>query len=114
MISHRNSIETWSKAGGEAYYPGSAYNFNLDSSQTYGNNVIRTDSSPLTYAIYNGDVNQNGSIDAIDISSVDNDAFNFVTGYVVTDVTGNNVTDATDLAITDNNTFNYVSKVTPP
>ncbi len=45
---------------------------------------------------------------------MDNDAFNFVSGYVNTDVTGDNVVDAADLGIIDNNAFNYVSKITPP
>lgn len=114
-IKHRNSIETWSKAGGEAYNPGTSLNFNfhLDSSKTYGKNVIRTDNSPKTYAVFSGDVNQDGNVDVLDLGIIDTDAYNFLAGYVRSDVNGNNIVDATDLSITDNNAFNFVSKMRP-
>ena len=93
----------------------STYSFVIAASRAYGNNLKLVDTSPInTYAVYSGDVNQDGSINAIDISIVDNDVLNFVTGYRRTDVTGNNVVDAADLTIVDNNAFNFVSKVTPP
>ncbi len=75
--------------------------------------MIQVDTGPNIFAIYSGDVNQDGSVDGLDLSLVDNDAFNFVTGYVSTDVNGNNFTDALDLAVADNNAYNFVSKVTP-
>ncbi len=46
-------------------------------------------------------------------SIIDNDAYNFVTGYVVSDVTGDEVTDGSDAAIVDNNAYNFVTKATP-
>ncbi len=75
--------------------------------------MAQVDTSPIRFAIYSGDVDQDEVVGAGDLSLVDNDVFNFATGYVVTDITGNNVTDAVDLAITDNNAFNFVSKITP-
>lgn len=114
-VKYRNSIETWSKHGGEVYNNGSpfSFNFHLDSSQTYGNNVVRADHSPVTYAIFSGDVNQDGIIDAGDLSEVDNDAFNSLSGYVRTDVTGDDFVDASDLSVVDNNAFNGVMVVRP-
>ncbi len=114
VVTHRNSIETWS-ASGLILTPGSTVNYDLStsSSQAYGNNMIQVDASPVRFAVYSGDVNQDGVINAIDVGAIDNDAFNFSTGYINSDVTGNNVTDAADLAIADNNAFNYVSKVRP-
>ena len=113
VVKHRNTLETWSRSGGDTILRGNSvsFDFTSDSSKTFGHNVIKTGT---IYSFYSGDVNQDGGINALDISSVDNDAFNFVSGYVVTDVTGNNVTDASDLAITDNNAFNFVGKITPP
>ena len=78
----------------------------------YGNNQILVDINPLTYAIYSGDVNQDGTIDAADVSDVDN-ALSSTGGYVRTDITGDNFTDAADVSIVDNNAFNLVSAVTP-
>ncbi len=113
-LKHRNSIETWSNIA-VAFSTGTlAYDFTSAADKAYGSNQIQVDSAPLKFAIYSGDVNQDGSINAIDIGLVDNDAFNFVMGYVKSDVNGDNVTNALDLAITDNNAFNFVSKVTPP
>lgn len=112
-VKHRNSIETWCKLP-QALTLTSNYSFTSSQSFAYGDNTVQVDASPVTFAAYSGDVNQDGSVDVADISAIDNDAFNFVGGYVSTDVTGNNVTDVSDLAITDNNAYNFVSKVTPP
>ena len=69
--------------------------------------------TPATYAIYSGDVNQDRTVDATDVSLIDNDASNFVTGYVATDLTGDDFVDGTDFAIADNNAANFVSAIIP-
>ncbi|MBK6877104.1 MAG: hypothetical protein IPG99_11825 [Ignavibacteria bacterium] len=111
-IKHRNSIETWSKAGGESYNRGSAfsYDFTTALSQAYGSNMILKGSESC---IYSGDVNQDGVIDATDVAAIDNDAFGFLSGYLVTDLNGDNFTDGTDFLIADNNATSLVSKSTP-
>lgn len=115
VLNHRNSIETWSKAGGEAYTSGGLFTFafETDSSEVFGNNVYRADSSPLTFAIYNGDVNQDASIELTDLIAVFNDAESFVSGYVVTDVTGDDFVDLSDIAIVFNNSNEFVAVVKP-
>ncbi len=109
---HRNSIETWSKAGGEPLVNGSvmSYDFTTSQSQAYGNNLVLKGNR---YCIFSGDVTQDGVIDAADIGLIDDDAFNFRTGYLTTDLTGNNFTDAEDISIADNNAFNFVIKISP-
>ncbi|MFZ1459924.1 MAG: hypothetical protein WBQ38_11795, partial [Ignavibacteria bacterium] len=89
--------------------------FDLSSSltQAFGSNLIQADASPVRYAIFSGDVNQDGTIDASDLSETDNDAYNSLSGYVRTDVTGDNFVDAGDVSIVDNNAYNSVSAVTP-
>ncbi|MBK6772357.1 MAG: hypothetical protein IPG78_09555 [Ignavibacteria bacterium] len=71
------------------------------------------DASPVRFGIYSGDINQDGTIDATDVSNADNDAFSSVGGYVNTDVTGDNFVDAADVSIVDNNAFNSVSVISP-
>lgn len=112
QIEHRNSIETWSKSGGESFTKGvfMSYDFTSAQSQTYGNNSVLTGSKWL---MYSGDVNRDGVIDASDMSEVDNDATNSVFGYYRTDLNGDDATDASDLSIVDNNVFNSVTKITP-
>jgi hypothetical protein len=113
-VKHRNSIETWS-ASAIALSQTTPVNYDLasTSSQAFGNNIIQVDASPVRFAIYSGDVNQDGTVDATDVSTIDNDASNFVSGYVVTDLTGDNFVDGTDFAIADNNAANFVSVVRP-
>ena len=112
-ISHRNSIETWSKTPKQFTASILNYDFTTAKTKAFGDNMIQVDSSPLRFAVYIGDVNQDGTIDASDVSSVDNDAYNSVSGYVNTDVTGDNFVDAADVSIVDNNAFNSVSLITP-
>lgn len=113
QTKHRNSVETWSKINGEAYTLGSAfsYDFTSSASQAYGSNLKEVASS--RFAIYNGDVNQDAVVDVVDLGIIDNDAFSFTGGYVVTDVTGDNNVDISDLLIADNNAFNFVGVIKP-
>jgi hypothetical protein len=114
-VKHRNSIETWSTSA-IAFSQTTPANYDLSAalSQAYGNNEVQVDISPLRFAIYSGDVNQEGVVDGTDGALVDNDAFNFEFGYVATDVNGDGVVDGSDAAIVDNNAFNFVSSITPP
>jgi hypothetical protein len=61
LIIHRNSIETWSKSGGESMTRGVLKNFDFtsSSSQAFGNNMMLKGTK---YCIYRGDVNKDGSI----------------------------------------------------
>ncbi|MEO8210801.1 MAG: FG-GAP-like repeat-containing protein, partial [bacterium] len=110
---HRNSIQTWSKT--PKIFTASNLSFNLStaSTQAFGNNMAQIDFSPFRFGVYSGDVNQDGTVDLSDGSLINNDAFNFVTGYVQSDLTGDDLVDASDAAIVDNNAFNFVSAVTP-
>ncbi|MEO7358345.1 MAG: LamG-like jellyroll fold domain-containing protein [Ignavibacteria bacterium] len=114
-ILHRNSIETWSSSliGFDNFGSQASYDFTTDSTKAYGNNVIQINNSPVKFANYGGDVNQDGFVDATDAGAIDNDASNFVTGYVNSDVTGDNFVDASDASLVDNNAANFVTKVTP-
>jgi hypothetical protein len=112
QVLHRNALETWSKAGGEAITRGvfSSYDFTTAQAQSYGSNSVQNGGYWL---FYSGDVNNDGSIDGTDLVAIDNDAFNFEFGYKQTDVNGDGTVDGSDLSVTDNNASNFVSKVTP-
>lgn len=112
QLKHRNSIETWSKPGGQSITLGGIYNYDFTSGadKAYGNNQILKGTK---YCIYSGDVDQDGIIDGGDLSIADNDATNFLTGYVSTDANGDDITDASDISIIDNNSFNSIVKITP-
>jgi carboxypeptidase T len=112
VIRHRNSIETWSKSGGEAFSFGGNmnYNFTTNSSQAYGNNLKQINSK---YFIYSGDINQDGSIDASDLSISENDVSVNLSGYVTSDLTGDYYADGSDLSIIENNASLSILKIVP-
>ncbi len=114
-VKHRNSIETWSKTGGEPFVQGSVMNYDFTDAagKAFGNNMKQIDASPVRFGIFSGDVNQNGSIDLNDVLQIYNDATNFAGGYAVTDVNGNNATDLNDILIAYNNSANFVSVKKP-
>ncbi|MDZ4711896.1 MAG: SBBP repeat-containing protein [bacterium] len=108
ITKHRNSLETWSNSG-NAFSSGTmTYNFSTAANKAYGSNLKQVDTSPVRFASFSGDVNQDGSVDVTDIVNVFNDANNFVTGYVVTDVTGDDFADVSDVTIAYNNSNNFV------
>lgn len=115
VVRHRNSIETWSNVN-VPYTRGltSHHNFIQPDGQAYANNQAIVNTTPLYRGMYSGDVNQNYVIDNTDLALIDNDAFNFVSGYERTDLTGDNVTDILDLAIADDNANNFVTRIAPP
>ncbi len=110
-VVHRNSIETWSKIP-QSFTAGTAktYNFTTGAAQAFGNNMLLKSGK---YVFYGGDVVRDGTVDASDISTVDNDATLSLSGYVVSDLTGDDFVDAQDLAIADNNATNGVSTIVP-
>lgn len=113
VLKHRNSIETWSSAGNAFTSNSLSYSFTSANSQAYGNNMKLVDASPLTYAIYSGDVNQDGFVNLTDVLLIFNASSAFTTGYVVTDVSGDDIVDLTDITIGYNNSTNFVTKVSP-
>lgn len=115
VVKHRNSIETWSSQT-LAYVRGNVitYNFTDSLSKAYGSNLIQVSTSPELYGMYSGDVNQDGYVDPLDLSLVDQDSFNYISGVALaTDINGDHFVDPLDLSIVDQNSFNYVGVKTP-
>jgi hypothetical protein len=110
VVKHCNCVETWS-ASPVAFLRGVyiTYDFTSAANKAYNSNLVQVSSSPELWAIYSGDVNQDGYVDPLDLALIDQDSFNYVAGIgLSTDVNGDGYTDPLDLAITDQNSFNYV------
>ncbi len=116
QIRHRNSIQIWSAnpVSFDFLSGNLRYDFTLSADSAFGSNQVEVDNSPLRYAMYGGDVDQNDIVDGTDTQLIDNDASGFVSGYVATDVNGDNFVDGTDAAITGNNADNFITAITPP
>lgn len=109
-IKHRNSIQTVSATAKSFAGSTITQSFGTPSDVFGGNLVQMTD---LSYAIYGGDVNQDGIVDGIDFSMVDNLAAQASSGYLPEDVTGDGLIDGSDFATIDNNASQAIGAVTP-
>jgi hypothetical protein len=109
-VFHRNAVQTWSDV---ITFAGlTNYNFTTGATQAYGSNMIAV--APGVYAFYSGDLSpQDEFIDILDQGVIDNDIFNFASGYVVSDLNGDGFVDIVDQSIVDNNIFNFIGSVHP-
>jgi hypothetical protein len=113
-IKHRNSVETWSSIPiqiGES----ATYDFTNSLSQAYDddNNPPMKNMGNGVYAIYGGDVNQDGAVDGFDMQPTENDASNFAFGYNATDCNGDGSTDGFDMQIIENNSSLFIYYARP-
>jgi acetyl esterase/lipase len=110
-VKHRNSIATVS-ASPVSFSGGTIeYNFTDDYSKAFGGNMIGMLDGK--WAIFGGDINQDGSIDSGDMTPVDNDGSAYLTGYLATDSNGDGTVDSGDMTIIDNNSGAYISSALP-
>lgn len=111
-IKHRNSITVYSANTVTTVSDTLNYDFTTSTSQTFGSNSVVINGKASSYT---GDVNGDGVVDVSDVSAIDNDANNFVSGpYVITDLNWDGVVDVSDAGFADNNAFNFVAEVKPP
>jgi hypothetical protein len=115
VVKHFNSIETWSKAGGEYSVSNSAvsnsFSFITAASQAYGDNQIL---AGTRYCMFTGDVTQNGFVDQTDLLLIQTDADNFVTGIrIPTDLNGDSAVELRDLVRCYNNATLFAKVVSP-
>jgi hypothetical protein len=84
-VKHRNSVQTVSATA--VSFASDVVNQSFGSpADVYGGNLqLMSDSG---YAIFGGDVTQDGVVDTDDMTEVDNDSADYVAGYVPSDVTG--------------------------
>jgi hypothetical protein len=103
-LKHRNSMEVWS-AEPVNISSTSSYDFSTSMSTAYTEGF----NDPMKwlignkYAMYGGDVNQDGTVDVFDAQITDNGAANLLFGYDASDCNGDGSSDLFDLQLIDNN-----------
>jgi hypothetical protein len=111
-INHENSVETWSAA--PVTLDGvTPYLFSSFATQAFGSNMVQVQASPAIWAIFTGDINQDGSVDISDYLVLDPDIQNGNGGYIVTDLNGDGASDITDYLYMDPNIQNGVGAFLP-
>lgn len=111
-IKHRNSIETWSAIPISFTQSDTLfYDFTDSATKAFMNNLQSV--SGGFFAIFGGDVNQDGIVDGSDMSEVENAVNQFLTGYVEQDINGDGLIDGSDMALIDNNSTNFVHRKKP-
>ncbi len=105
-VKTRNHIQTTSATA--ISFANEAVSFDLSTMATkaYGSNQMNPKAG--VYAIYTGDVNQDGIIDNMDVVSVQAKMKVFATGYLNEDLNGDGVTDNMDKVLLMKNTKGFI------
>jgi hypothetical protein len=108
VVKHRNGLQTWSAnpSAVSASASTSTYNFTTSSSKAYGDNMVEVE--PGVWAFYSGDINQDENVDLTDFSLYEDDANNFLYGYLPTDVDGDGSVDLLDSPVLENNINQFI------
>lgn len=77
----------------------------------YADNQVEVE--PGVFAMFSGDLNQDGYIDPFDYTILDADNLVFAYGYVVSDLNGDGFVDPYDYVIFEKNNLNFVSLIHP-
>lgn len=110
VVKHRNAIETWSAMPVMFVSNNLNYDFTLDNSKAYGNNLKLKNGK---YCIFSGDVNQDGYIEINDLTLVFNNAVLGESGYKITDLNGDLIVNTADMNIVFENSVIGVQAITP-
>jgi hypothetical protein len=87
-----------------------------DSSMAQTNNAFGDNQAqvePGVFAIYAGDLNQDGFVDVFDFPIFDADNAAFASGYVVSDMNGDGFVDVFDYPVFDANNQAFIMAVIP-
>ena len=100
-VHHRNSLETWSAF--PVLFNAQTINYSFADSigKAYGNNLKNLGDG--NFALFNGDVDQNGEINTNDFTRIENQLEAFGTGYLKEDISGDAIVESTDFCLFENN-----------
>ena len=110
VVKHRNSVETWS-ASPVLFSTSASYDFSTSASQAFGSNLSNVGNGK--FAIFSGDINQDGSVDFNDYPALDISSNNGDLGYYATDLNGDASVDFIDYPLLDINSNNGVIAIRP-
>ncbi len=101
VIRNRNSLETWSQNPVNFTSEIINYDFTLSGSQAFGSNLVNLGDG--NFAVFSGDVNQDGIIDDLDYAEIENSTQLFLYGYLNQDLNGDVLVETSDFSLIENN-----------
>jgi len=110
VIKHRNAMETWS-ASPVAVSATTSYDFSTAATQAFGSNMKLMEAGK--YALYSGDVNQDGICNGGDFNVMEADVRAIATGYKKTDINGDGIVNGADFNLLEGNVRAIISKQHP-
>jgi hypothetical protein len=105
VIKHRNSLETWS-AQPVALSGNVSYDFTTSATKAYGDNQANMGDGK--FAFWSGDVNQDGVIESMDYTIMENDVLSILFGYHSTDINGDGIVESSDYYLMENNIIQLI------
>lgn len=111
VLKYRNAIETWSASPQLVGTTPLTYDFSAVANKSYGSNVKLVAAG--VYALYSGDINQDGFIEASDFPYLFNDSDNSLEGYHNTDLNGDGFVEASDFPFMFNNSDASIESLHP-
>ena len=100
-IHHRNALETWSTFPVLFNAQTINYSFADAIDKAYGNNL--KDLGDGNFALFSGDIDQNGSINIDDFLLIESQLELFGTGYLKEDISGDGIIESLDFCLFENN-----------
>jgi hypothetical protein len=110
-VKGSNLVQTWTGAPVSVGSTPLDYNFTTAAEQAYGSNMVEV--SAGVWAIFSGDINQDGNIDNSDYGIWEADSNDFAFGVYATDLNGDGNVDNSDYAIWEANSNNFVFSYIP-
>jgi hypothetical protein len=110
VLRSRNALETWS-ASPVLFSDHTVYDFATSATQSFGPNEV--DLGDGSFALWSGDVNQDGAIESSDFNAIENASLLFRTGYYPEDITGDNLVESCDYSLIENNHQLLIFAITP-
>ncbi len=105
-VKYRNCLKTWSALPLSINSSTPVYDFTNSPAKAYGSNMIEME--PGVWALFSGDLNDDGNVDNSDYTLWETDSNSFLFGNFATDLNGDGNVDNSDYTIWEANSNSFI------
>lgn len=109
-VRGRNALQVWSSLP-VTLIETNSYDFSKSNSSSFGDNLMEI--KPGVFALYSGDINQDGTVDGLDMGAAEISINRHNIGYFTEDLDGTGKVEEADLKIAEENANLFVSLAVP-